>query len=181
MMAWQTVTAGITIESAPDTIWAIANDPRTYPRTIDWVYDAWWEDDGDTPREGAVYVERAKPGPKEGIYRWTITAYEPPRRAVHSHRGRELEADLELVLQPLGDGRCHYTQTMRFRALPGFRPLGFVLERTIMKRKMRHDFEQMVLPNVKRLAELRGPIAAELLPDNQAQPPQKPPSRERRA
>lgn len=152
-MAWQTITAGITIEAEPDTVWAIATDPLVYPTTIDWVYDAWWEDEQRPPGEGSVYVERAKPGPKEGIYRWTISVYEPPRRTVHSHRGSELGADLELLMQPLGEGRTRYTQTMQFRALPGFRPLGFVLERTVMKRKMRRDFEQMVLPNLKRLIE----------------------------
>jgi hypothetical protein len=44
---------------------------------------------------------------------------------------------------------------MRFRALPAFRPLGFVLERTVMKRKMQRDFDRMVLPNLKRFVEER--------------------------
>lgn len=153
-MTRQKITASIVIDVDPVTLWDVANDPRTYTKAIDWVYDAWWENDG-SPGQGSVYVERAKPGPKEGIYRWVITSWDPPRRAVHSHNSGEMDAELELTFEPLGEEGTQYTQTMTFRALPSFRPLGFILERTLMKRKMQRDFEEMVLPNIKRLAEER--------------------------
>lgn len=44
---------------------------------------------------------------------------------------------------------------MRLRAYPVFRPLGWLLERTAMKWKMQRDFERMILPNYKRIAERR--------------------------
>ena len=150
----QQIEASIEVDAPIDTVWATVHDPAVYVEGIDWVYAAWWED--DTPvGPGSVYLERAKPGIKEGTYRWELTEYEPPRRAVHSHRSGELEADLELILEPLTDARTKYTQRMRFRALPAFRPLGWLLERTVMKRQMRRDFEQMILPNYKRIAETR--------------------------
>lgn len=65
------------------------------------------------------------------------------------------EADLEIILEPVADDRTSYTQRMQFRALPVFRPLGWLLERTAMKRKMQRDFVQMILPNYKRIAEGR--------------------------
>jgi hypothetical protein len=40
-----------------------------------------------------------------------------------------------------------------------FRPLGYVLERTVMRRGMQRDFDEMILPNFKRLAE-RAPVTA---------------------
>jgi hypothetical protein len=49
---------------------------------------------------------------------------------------------------------------MDFRALPAFRPLGYVLERTVMKRQMRRDFDRMILPNYKALAEARAQSSA---------------------
>lgn len=148
----QTIRASIDIDASIDVVWEVLNDPATYVEGIDWVHEAWREDDGPM-RRGSVYVERAKPGPREGVYRWEVTAFDPPRRSVHSHRSGELRADLELLLEPLGDARTRYTQVMRFEALPAFRPLGAVLERTLMRRQMRRDFETMILPNYQRIAE----------------------------
>lgn len=150
----QRIEASIEIGAPVETVWATVHDPAVYVEGIDWVHEAWWEDDGPVGR-GSVYVERAKPGIKESIYRWELTAFEPPRRAVHSHASGELEADLEVIVEPIADGRTGYTQRMRIRALPAFRPLGWLLERTAMKWKMQRDFERMILPNYKRIAERR--------------------------
>jgi len=73
---------------------------------------------GGPVEEGSVYVERAKPGLREGEYRWRVTAFDRPRRAVHSHRSGGLDADLELPYEPLDDDRARYTQVMRFRSYP---------------------------------------------------------------
>lgn len=116
--------------------------------------EAWREDAGPFGR-GSVYVERAKPGLRESTYRWEVTAYEPPNRIVHYHRGGELEAELEVLTEAIDDGTTRYTRIMHFRALPAFRPLGYVLERTVTKRKMQQDFDEMILPNYKRFVEER--------------------------
>lgn len=152
--ASQTVESSIEIDASIETVWAVATDVDAFVEAIDWVHEAWIE--GDGPLEaGSVYVERAKPGLRTGTYRWTITAAEAPRRLVHYHDGSELEAELEVRLDPIDEGRTRYTQRLRFRGLPAFRPLGYVLERTVMKRSMQRDFDRMILPNYKRIAEAR--------------------------
>lgn len=153
-MSRQIVRASTIIEAPIDLVWEVTTDPAAFVETIDWVYEAHWEGDG-TRGLGSVYIERAKPGIREGTYRWEITAFEPPHRIVHSHAGRELEADLEVLYERLDDERTRYTQTMQFRGLPAFRPLGYLLERTVMKRQMQRDFKEMILPNLKRLVEAR--------------------------
>jgi carbon monoxide dehydrogenase subunit G len=150
----QEIQASIEIQAPIEVVWDTIHDPAVFVEGIDWVFDAWWEAPGPVGR-GSVYVERAKPGLRTGTHRWELTVFDPPHRAVHSHRGGELEADLELTLEPRGERRTRYTQRMRFRALPRFRPLGALLERTVMKRQMRRDFERMILPNYKRIAERR--------------------------
>ncbi len=153
----QLIEASIEIDAPVETVWATVHDPAVYVEGIDWVHEAWWEDDGP-PGRGSVYAERGKPGIKEGIYRWELTEFEPPRRAVHSNASAALEVDLEVIVEPIGDGGTRYTQRMRFRALPTFRPLGWLLERTAMKPmkwKMQRDFERMILPNYKRIVERR--------------------------
>lgn len=150
----QTVRASIIIDAPIEFTWEVLSDPQTYVEGIDWVYEAWREDDGPM-RRGSVYLERAKPGIKEGTYRWEISAFDPPRRAVHSHSSGELEADLEIELEPLSAQSTRYTQSMHFRGLPAFRPLGIIIERTVMKKQMERDFEKMILPNYKLIVEER--------------------------
>lgn len=151
---YQEISSSIEIGATVDEVWAVTTDLDRMVEAIDWVYEADWEGDGDVG-VGSVYVERAKPGLREGTYRWEVTAHDPPNRAVHSHRSGEIAADLEVRLEAVDDDTTRYTQTLRFRALPAFRPLGYVLERTVMKRGMQSDFDRMILPNFKALVEGR--------------------------
>lgn len=151
---YQEVSASIVIDAPINDVWAVTTDPSVFPEAIDWVFEARWEDDAPVG-EGSTYLERGKPGLREGTYRWEITAWEPPYRSIHSHESGELDAELEIFCKEIDDETTRYTQVLRFRAMPSFRPLGFVLERTVMKRQMRRDFEEMILPNFKRIAEAR--------------------------
>ncbi len=153
-MARQTVRASTIINAPVDLVWEVTIDPATCVEGYDWIYDAKREDEGPM-RLGSVYTEDAKPGLKRGMYRWEVTAFEPPRRIVTSHASGEMEADLEVLCEAVDETSTRYTQTMEFRGLPAFRPLGFILERTAMKKKMQRDFDRMVLPNYKRIVEQR--------------------------
>ena len=151
------VQSSIEIDAPIEQVWEVVTDLEAFPEAIDWVYEAWSDD--ETLDEGSVYFERGKPGLRTATYRWTVTACDPPHGTVHYHRSGELEAELELTLEPIDDGRTRYSQRMRFRALPAFRPLGYVLERTLMRRRMQRDFDRMILPNFKRIAESRAVTA----------------------
>lgn len=151
---YQEVRSTIVIDAPIEVVWEVTNDPTSFVDAIDWVYEAWTED-GEPLEEGSVYMERGKPGLKKGEYRWEVTAFEPPRRGVHYHRSGELEAELEVLAESIDADMTRYTQVLHFRALPAFRPLGYVLERTLMKRNMQRDFDEMILPNFKAMAELR--------------------------
>ena len=151
---YQELRSSVDVDAPVEVVWDVAHDPPAFVEAIDWVSDAWIED-GDRLREGSVYVERARPGLREGTYRWTVTAYDPPNRSVHYHGSGELEAELRVSCEALDEETTRYTQVLRFRALPAFRPLGYLLERTVMKRNMQRDFDDMILPNFKRIAERR--------------------------
>lgn len=149
---YRELESSIVIDAPVETVWAVVHDPATYVEAIDWVFDAWIEGD-DRLGEGGVYVERAKYGLRERTYRWTVTADEPPNRNVMSHRSWEMEVEAEVLCEPTDDGRTQFTQRLRFRAFPGFRPLGYVLERTVMPRRMQRELDEMALPNIKRIVE----------------------------
>ena len=161
MTGYQRVTSSVVIDAPIETVWEVVMDPDSFVEAIDWVHEVTREDGGEGLLEaGSVYVERAKPGLREGTYRWEVTESDPPHRAVHVHEGGELEAHLAIELEAVDDDATRYTQVMDFRALPAFRPLGYVLERTVMKRQMRRDFDRMILPNYKALAEARAQSSA---------------------
>ena len=155
---YQEVRSSVVVAAPVDVVWAVVNDPSAFVEAIDWVFEVWVED--DELREGSVYLERAKPGLRSGTYRWEVTAFDPPKRSVHYHRSDEFEAELHVRCEALDDETTRYTQVLRFRALPAFRPLGYVLERTVMKRNMQGDFDTMILPNFKHIAERRAAAAA---------------------
>lgn len=73
---------------------------------------------------------------------------------VHAHSGTELDGELEIWVEAIDDGRTRLAQEMRYRSM-AFRPVVWVLERTVMKRSMQRDFEEMILPNFRRIAEPR--------------------------
>jgi hypothetical protein len=84
--------------------------------------------DIDTPiEEGSVSYERGKPGLRRGTYRWEITVCDRPHRTVHAQRSGELDAELELMLEPIDDERTRYVLRLWLRAFPAFRPFGYLL------------------------------------------------------
>jgi len=64
----QTVRGSIVIDAPIEYVWDVVNDPATFVEGIDWVFEARIEGDGPLG-VGSVYVERAKPGLREGTYR----------------------------------------------------------------------------------------------------------------
>lgn len=148
------VRASVVVDAPASVVWSVVHDPELFPEAIDWVSEAWTADGGPL-EEGSVYFERAKPGLREGVFRWDVVAFEPPHRSAHYHRSGELEARLEVLVDPVDPGRTRYTQVLHFRFLPAFRPLGYLLERLFVRRSMQRDFEGTILPNFKRLAETR--------------------------
>jgi hypothetical protein len=71
---------------------------------------------------------------------------------VHVSHSGEMDARLTCIIEPLGAGRTRYRQTMEFRMLPAFRPLGWVVERAFVRRKMASDFTRF-LGTIKRIVE----------------------------
>jgi carbon monoxide dehydrogenase subunit G len=151
---FQQVRQHIVVDAPIAVVWDVAHDPAAFVEAIDWVSEVRIE--GAAPlREGSVYLERATLGLSERTYRWEITAYDPPTRSVHAHESGGLEAELEVRCEAVDEGTTRYEQILRFRALPAFRPLGYLVERAVMKRRIQRDFDEMILPNFKRIAERR--------------------------
>ncbi len=92
---------------------------------------------------GTIYRERAKPGPFESESEWRITQFDPPSRQVRVDRIPEMEAELRIGLEPEGEGtRWHHE--MDCCIVPKIRPLGWLLEKLVVRRKMQSDFRRIL-------------------------------------
>jgi hypothetical protein len=120
------VTASITVLSRPELVWNVLCD---FPRNAEWVENTLEVLHGDAVAAlGATYTERAR---LSGVWtcelRWTVTAFEPPRRMQLQGEGARAIRDLglEYVLEEVGDG-SEVSSTYSY--LPRFGPIGAALE-----------------------------------------------------
>jgi carbon monoxide dehydrogenase subunit G len=136
------VQDSILVGAPPSEVWDFISDIERYPEWIYFVREATPMSEGPVG-EGTKYKERAKPGPFESVSEWQITEFEPPRHQTHIGRMPEMEATLRIRLEPEGEGTRWYHE-MDFRMLPKIRPVGWVLERLVVRRKMQADFRRIL-------------------------------------
>lgn len=144
------VTERSLVDAPPETVWDFICEAERYPEWIYFVREVFDTSEGPMG-EGWVYHERAKPGPIETVSEWKVTEFEPPHLQVHEGRMPEMEAVLTMRLSP-HNGGTRWIHSIQFRMLPGFRPLGWLLERTVVKWKMRSDFRR-ILSTAKKIIE----------------------------
>jgi hypothetical protein len=136
------VHESIFVGASPSKVWEFISDIERYPEWIYFVREATPMSEGPVG-EGTKYKERAKPGPFESVSEWQITEFEPPRHQTHIGRMPEMEATLRIRLEPEGEG-TRWFHEMDFRMLPRIRPVGWVLERLVVRRKMQADFRRIL-------------------------------------
>jgi hypothetical protein len=147
------VRDSVFVEAPLRDVWALVSDVERCPEWIHFVTVTTPVTDGPT-REGTVYKEWSQVGPFKSESEWRVTEFEPFRRQTHVGRMPEGVATLRIRLEPEGDGtRWHHE--MEIRVLPNVRPLGWLLERLVVRRKMQADFRRM-LETAKDILESDG-------------------------
>lgn len=140
----------VDIDVPRESLWDFVNE---MDRMTDWVTFAdelRYVSDGELG-EGTVYREYGGVGPISSESEWEITAFEPPERQVHVGDLGIMRPELTMTFEERGDG-TRFTQSMEFAAVPGFRPLGLVLEALFITRALRSGLRE-TQANLKRLAE----------------------------
>jgi uncharacterized protein YndB with AHSA1/START domain len=145
-----TVSAETHVAAPPDRIWALLEDFSRMPQYVHFMREVF---DYTMPplRVGSKYSERSKPGPVEAVSHWVVTEVERPRRQVHETHMPDFEAKLTVTMDA-HEGGTRYAQATEFRAMPRFRPLGWLLETLFMRRLMQRHMERIVA-RIKELAE----------------------------
>jgi carbon monoxide dehydrogenase subunit G len=149
------VRIGRTIDiAAPrERVWDVVND---FDRMTDWVTFAdelTYLSDGEVG-EGTVYREVGGVGPMASESEWEITVFEPPERQIHHGDLGVMQVELAMTFEARDD-ETQFTQELSVRALPRFRPLGWLLETVLIKRAMRSGLGE-TQRNLKVLVEADG-------------------------
>ena len=146
-----TVSAATRIAAPVEKVWGLLDDFRRMPEYVHFVREVF--DYTEPPvGVGSRYSERSKPGPVESVSHWVVTQVEPLRRQVHETKMPDIEAVLTVSMEPDGEGGTRYAQSTEFRLLPKARPIGWLLETLVMRRRMQAHMEKIVA-NVKRISE----------------------------
>lgn len=144
------VTTSTYIDAAQPKVWAFINDLRRKPEYVHFVREV-FDFPGHPVGAGTMYRERARFGPRESVSEWFFVQFDPPRRQVQRSQSKEMDASFTAELQAEGSG-TRLTVALDVRLFPAFRPLGWILEKLIVRRKMQGDVERTV-KTLKRLIE----------------------------
>jgi uncharacterized protein YndB with AHSA1/START domain len=148
-----TISETIHVEAPRERVWAFISDVKRCPEWLHFVREVFDVSEGPVG-EGTVYHERAKSGPFESVSEWRITEFQPPARQTHVGCMPEGEVEIRMGLESGAKG-TQWTHEVEFRMLPKLRPLGWVLEHLVVKRKMRGDFRR-ALRSAKEILEREG-------------------------
>jgi len=138
------------INANPEKVWELISDIKKGPEWVTVMKDLVHTTDNPL-KEGAVYREFSKVGPKEGETEWRVTTFDPPNIQVHRSRESDMHIDLTMQVMPNDEGTRFLHQT-EFTMMPKFRPLGWLLESLFVKRLMSREMHQTV-ENLKKIAE----------------------------
>ena len=142
--------ASIYIHAPPEAVWALLANLSHIPEYVPFVRDVF--DVAEPPvRTETTYAERATLGPFASVSRWRITVWSPPRRQVHVGTMPGMELTLTVELIPTDNG-THYSQSMEFVFLPKPWPVGRLLARLLMRRKLTWAFPKIV-ERIKQIVE----------------------------
>ena len=130
------------IKASPEVVWNFISDVEKAPQWVT-VMQSLVASTDNPVKEGTVYRERSKVGPKASETSWTITRFEAPRIQIHECRESVFSATLTMSLEPIKD-QTRLIHTTEYTLLPGFRPLGWLLEKLIVHKSMLLDLHESV-------------------------------------
>ena len=139
------------IDADPQKVWAFINNLNRKHEYVQFVSEV-FNISNEPINEGTVYQERARFGPKESVSEWKIIQFVPPTHQVQQSQSKEMNATFTADLQPEGSG-TRLSVEMSVNLLPVLRPVGWLLEQLIVRRKMQIDVEQS-LKVLKKLIEV---------------------------
>lgn len=139
------------IKAPQEKVWDFISDIEKAPQWV--VVMKSLVDTTDNPvREGTVYREKSKIGPKESVTEWKVIRLDPQYIQVHECNEPDFKATLTMRVADNMDGTCTLFHTTEYKLMPNFRPLGWFIETLFIKKVMVNSLNESV-ENCKRMIE----------------------------
>ncbi|MFH5832070.1 SRPBCC family protein [Halalkalibaculum sp. DA3122] len=139
------------IQASQEQVWECISDIEKAPEWVV-VMKSLVETTENPVREGTVYRESSKIGPKESETEWRVTRFDAPHVQVHECSESDFKATLTMRVEDNGDGSSTLFHTTEYQLMPNFRPLGWLVETLVIKKRMHKNLRQSV-DNCKQLIE----------------------------
>lgn len=143
--------ASVDIAAPREVVWDLISDPTRHTEFGTFVSEVSVVSAGPTS-SGTVYRETSGPGFMKSSSEWTITEFDPPSRLVHEGREPAMHSRFTWTLEEITPASTRLSQIGDFVMMPGFRPLGWLIETIAAKRMLERETERM-LKDIKQIAE----------------------------
>ncbi len=128
----------------------VANDVTRLPEFVEFVLEVFDVTEGPV-RVGTSFKERVKLGPFPQISNWTVAELDPSHRVVWVGHQSDMEMTLTKFTRSAGSGTL-YSQVFDYRMLPKARPIGRLLEKLVVHRRIDAALEKVVA-RIKEIVE----------------------------
>ncbi len=139
------------IKASRQNVWDFISDIKKAPGWVV-VMQSLVKTTENPVKEGTVYREESKIGPKESVTEWKVTRFDPPNIQVHKCDEPDFRATLTMRVADNMDGTSTLVHTTEYQLMPKFRPLGWLLENLFIKKLMKKNLNASV-NNCKELIE----------------------------
>lgn len=149
----------VRIEAPPEAVFDFVCELERIPEYVPFVHRVYELSPGPVGT-GTTYKELAKPpgAPFASVESWTCTRFERPVLQQYEGQARDMAAVLTKHFEPQ-DGGTRYSQTLVIRLLPRVRPLGWLLERTFVERRLASVMDGVV-QHIKEIIEAEAAAAS---------------------
>lgn len=141
------------IKAPQKQVWEFISDIEEAPQWVV-VMKSLIETTDNPVREGTVYRELSKIGPKASETEWRVTYFDPPHMQAHECSEPDFKATLTMRVEDNGDGTSTLFHVTEYQLIPNARFLGGLLESLFIKRLVNRKLHESV-ENCKRIIEER--------------------------
>jgi len=145
------IKGSVDIRAPRQVVWDLMCDPSRYSEFGNITDEAHIVSDGPFG-EGSVYLESGKVAGMKYKTEWTVTHFDPISVQVHVGVESSMELELTWTLDEIDAENTRAIQVVNVTMMPKFRPLGVLLEKLFVTRKMTNSLV-LLREDFKRIAE----------------------------
>jgi len=145
------IEGSVDIGAPRQAVWDLMCDVSRYSEFGNITDEAHMVSDGEFGK-GSVYSESGKVAGMKYTSEWTVTHFDPISKQVHFGVESSMHIELTWTLAEIDAENTRATQVVNVKMMPKFRPLGVLIEKLFVTRKMTKELATL-REDLKRIAE----------------------------